>query len=415
VRFRIIDLWRVFVKEVTCFVRDRNILLYTIVFPIFLYPITFWVMNQVMLFQKGSVESRVSRVTVIGDALAPELVSLLETKTGLTVTRVRPGADPPKAEIRLEIDSPVSLDRGICSNIRLYYDQTDDYSVNARDRVLESIEDYRRILVRYRASEVNLPGNLAESYEVIPVNIASSETMGAFIVGMLMPMMIVIMAAMGTLYPSIELIVGEREKNTLETTLLVPTPRLILMGGKFAAIIVSGLTAVLLNIFSLGVTAGHTLFLMDDKGSAMFTIPPRAYPLIIFSSLIISAGFGACGIIISSFARNFREAQSYMSPFFIISFQPAILASMPGVTLTWMIALVPIANAAVMFREIINGTYQWPKIALTLISLAVLSLIAVAVAAFRLTSEQTLLGPRSKESADSTPAVKKRWQRFLGI
>jgi ABC-type Na+ efflux pump permease subunit len=64
----------------------------------------------------------------------------------------------------------------------------------------------------------------------------------------------------------------------------------------------------------------------------------------------------------------------------------------PGLELTPKLALIPIVNVAMMFREAIAGTYNWPLIGLTLAAQAVTIGALLWLATRILGQEDLLLG-----------------------
>ncbi|MBN2056593.1 ABC transporter permease subunit [bacterium] len=392
------DLKVVIFKELLTFVRDRNILIYSVLFPIFLYPLTFWVMNQIMLFQRGAVESRPSKVVVENAGFAPEFYALLDNDEYIEPQLADAEIGSDGVDLKIRVCDAFTTRGGPCFTFTILHDTAYDGSDVAKSRVQVVLDEYRDLLMDRVAMDHGLPLEAVRGYDIETINVASQERMGTFIIGRVLPMMIIIMAAMGTLYPSIDVIVGERERRTLETTLLTPTPRLVIVMGKFIAVVVAGVAAVLLNIGSLALTAGHTLFLMSGLDSASFTIPSQALPLIMVTAVIVSAGFAAVSILIASYARTFREGQSFVTPFFVLSFQPAVVAVFPSVKLTVVTAFVPVVNAALMFREVIDGRFDWCNIALVLLSLTVFTAVALGFAARRISRENTLWGDRRRDN-----------------
>ncbi|MFC1851008.1 ABC transporter permease [candidate division CSSED10-310 bacterium] len=407
------DLWVIFVKELLCFVRDRNIVIYSILLPLFLYPTTFWVMNQIIMFQRGSVENKVSRVGLVNADFSAEFCELLAREEMIETVAAPLDIGDGGVDAILEIEDFSYDEKNPCFAFLIRFEQADEYSVLAQTRLMAVIDQFRAFMLDYIIVTNEFPLELSQSFTIETKNIASDKQMGAFIIARILPMLIIIMAAMGTLYPAIDVIVGERERQTMETNLLVPTSRLILIGGKFAAVTLAGVVAVLLNIGSLAITASHTLFLLEDQGSAIFTIPARAYPLIVLTTIIIAAGFGAACILIASYARTFREGQSFVTPFFIISFQPAVIASLPGISLTYLVSIIPVANAAVMFREIITGIYHWEKILIVLGTLLIYTLLLLVITARRINNENTLW--REKAEHIKQTMKKRRWFKLWSV
>ena len=55
-----------------------------------------------------------------------------------------------------------------------------------------------------------------------------------------------------------------------------------------------------------------------------------------------------------------------VSPFYIATFLPVMFLQVPGIELTPRLALIPIVNVALVFREAVAGTYHWPLIGITI-------------------------------------------------
>lgn len=384
----------IFKKEIICFLRDRNIIIYSIIFPIFLYPMTFWIINEISLFQRGTTDKKISRIMIVNPSEAPEFTAFLKERNKIRIVKGNANKPLENCDAAIEFADSYLGKGGPCYRLKIYYDSSKDYSKLAETRLVEALDKYRLIVFHYFEVDNDLVSDSLQSFKVKAINIASSKGMGIFIIGQLLPMMIIIMSAMGTFYPAIDVIVGERERKTLETTLLSPTFRFSIVAGKFLAVVLAGIVAALLNIVSLGITASHTIFLLEKGKGAAFSIPINAVPLLFISTALISACFGAACILIASYARTFREGQSLVSPFFIISFQPAVISALPGIKLTSIMALIPVANVSLMFKEIINGEYHWKMIIIVLISLTFYTAIILIFAARRIKNENTLWGER---------------------
>ena len=57
------------------------------------------------------------------------------------------------------------------------------------------------------------------------MNTSSPQEMGRFFLRLWVPLMVVMMVALGTLYPAVDAVAGERERSTWETLALLPTSR----------------------------------------------------------------------------------------------------------------------------------------------------------------------------------------------
>jgi sodium transport system permease protein len=105
-------------------------------------------------------------------------------------------------------------------------------------------------------------------------------------------------------------------------------------------------------------------------------------------ALFISAGM----MILASFARTFKEGQSLVSPLYTAIFLPALFLQFPGIQFTPALALIPVVNVVMVFREAISGVFHWPLIAITLAVELLSVVLALRVAAAILRYEDFLIG-----------------------
>ena len=114
---------------------------------------------------------------------------------------------------------------------------------------------------------------------------------------------------------------------------------------------------------------GATLHIGVGAALSVFIM---AIPLaVLFSSVLIT---------ISTFAKSYKEAQSYIMPLIFIVIIPAIAAMLPGVELNPKLALVPILNVSLLCKELVIGTYHWNYIAIIFASTCVYASAALFIA-----------------------------------
>jgi sodium transport system permease protein len=84
--------------------------------------------------------------------------------------------------------------------------------------------------------------------------------------------------------------------------------------------------------------------------------------------------------MIASFAKSYKEAQTYIMPMVFIIIIPAIAAMLPGVDLNAKLALVPILNVSLLCKELVIGTYHWNFIAIIFTSTCAYAAVALFLA-----------------------------------
>jgi sodium transport system permease protein len=221
--------------------------------------------------------------------------------------------------------------------------------------------------------------------------------MGQFILGLMLPIFLVIMLAVGCMHPAIDSTAGEREKSTWETLMTVGTPRRNVIVAKYLYVATMASLAAVLNLIAMLSTMRSVLapILRGGSDGVSFTIPLSSIPIILLVTILLALFVAAGMMILASFARTFKEGQSMVTPFYIAVFLPVMFLQSPGMEFTPALALIPVVNVAMVFREALAGVYHWPLIGLTLIVELLCIALALWLAAAVLRYEDFLLGSYS--------------------
>ena len=70
-------------------------------------------------------------------------------------------------------------------------------------------------------------------------------------------------------------------------------------------------------------------------------------------------------LLISGYAKSYKEAQMYFMPALLLGLVPAIVPFLPGISLRSIVVLLPVANIAVAVKDILTGAFDWPMITLS--------------------------------------------------
>lgn len=188
-----------------------------------------------------------------------------------------------------------------------------------------------------------------------------------FIVGML-PYLIVIWAFYGGFSLSSDLVAGEKEKATLETLLISPVARTQIVLGKFLALCTVCLASSLASIFGLVLVSvlklpGSDFMLRDGIG---FTLNSGLLTFVVLLPTV--AMFASLLLAFSTYAKNNREAQSYISLASFVVVIPAAFSQLIGLTDAgsqgW-VNFVPVLNTANNIRNALLGKPDWMGTAIT--------------------------------------------------
>jgi sodium transport system permease protein len=395
------DIAVVYRKELTDSLRDRRTMISMIVVPIFLMPVLTIFVGVVSARLIGRARQQVPSIMVIGGEDSPQIVTALRALPDVQV--VPATSDYPQQiieqKIRAAVEVPSNFDaliaRGDTTKVRIDMYQGEINSGFSADRLQKFFRDFRERTIRQRLEARRLPENLAEPIVVEENNVAPPEKVSGVVLGGLVPYFVIILVLTGTMYPAMDLTVGEKERGTIETILCSPISRTNLVLGKFLMVFTASLATAALAVASMGLTlaaAGHMVsgLLQFGKMGLQFQIHPRAVLWVFVMIVPLAVLFSAALLAISLFAKSFKEAQSYLSPLTIVVIAPAIVSILPGVELNAGLSLVPILNTSLVSKEIVSGTYHWNYIALIFSSSCVYAAAALW-AAIRLFQREDVL------------------------
>jgi sodium transport system permease protein len=159
--------------------------------------------------------------------------------------------------------------------------------------------------------------------------------------------------------------------------------RASIVTAKYLYVATLGLAAGVLNIVAMVLTLGPILssLLGTEADRVSFAIPVKAIPIVAIGAALTALFIAAGMMICAAFARTFREGQTMVSPFYLLVILPATFLQTPDLEFTPKLALVPVINVAMMFRDAISGVFRWPLIATTIV--VELAVIAACLALAR--------------------------------
>jgi sodium transport system permease protein len=108
-------------------------------------------------------------------------------------------------------------------------------------------------------------------------------------------------------------------------------------------------------------------------------------------------------------SASFKEAQNALTPVYILALFPAMLPAFPGIDFGPLMAVVPVAGVAFLFRELMSGDAGWGLAALVLASSTLYAAGGLVFAARAFGNERVLFG--SDEESD---VPTESWVRRLG-
>lgn len=381
----------VYRKELTEWLRDRRTLISSVLVPLLAFPILMVGITALATVMIGNAEKEIPTIMILGGEDSPQLLDALKKSDQL---RVVPYASNWKdqisnKDIRAAVQIPngfqTAMAAGQAPAIEIYFYEGELKSSFGRDHLKKAVDDYRDSVVKNRLAAKDLPASVLTPFEIKQQNVAPPEKVSGAGIGGFIGYAVILLCLTGAMYPAIDLTAGEKERGTIETVLSSPISRLDLVVGKFLLVFSASLVSAILSVTSMGTSfalLGHSHLMMNSSGEQQLNLNLGLVSVVavFFMALPLAFLFSAVLMTIASFAKTYKEAQSYLTPLTFLVVIPAVASIMPGVELTPKLALIPVLNTSLVCKEIITGTYHWGSILMIFVSTCVYAAAALFLA-----------------------------------
>jgi sodium transport system permease protein len=393
-----------YAREMRAALRERAIVINSILLPIFLYPFILWAAFTGIVFVQGQTEGFVSRIVASDWPKGhPGLRHLFEHNGKLQLqqdTNAQHGVEAKIRDGRLDAlvefihsEPREAIGRGNFE-VRVTYNESKERSEAAQWHIRELIDEYRQKWLRREALARGISTSEWQQFNLESRNIASKKQVGAFVLGLILPVLFVVMVAVGCFYPAVDSTAGERERHTWESLMSTGASRLSIVTAKYLYVGSLGAIAGTLNLLAMIATIKPILAPLVGKagGGIDFAVPLGAGPVLIIAAILMAALVAAGMMIFASFARTFKEGQAMITPFYLLVILPLMFLQVPGLTLNLPLALVPVVNVTLMVRAALTGSFPLLPILITILVSAALIGVCMKTAAYVLQFEDVMMG-----------------------
>lgn len=390
----------IFRKESLVMLRDKRTLMAMIGIPIILYPALLVITSQAAMMHLSSVEESTSRIAVKSeqDTTVAQWVAALPR---MKLVEVR---EPDTALLEGEIDAVVLvkqnaqevLEQGGSLLLVIQYDSTEPRSREATHRLSEGFRATQNRLLENRLASAGISLEFVTPLKLQEVNVAPAARIVGTLLAVMLPMIMVLMVGIGAFYPAVDLTAGEKERGTFEALLSTPATKFEIVCGKFLTVFCISMLTGLLNLASMAMT--FTFHLSDlltkiqmspDKAPVQFPLGTAVLMVLLMVPLALFVS--ALMMSVAVLARTFKEAQNYVTPFFLVITIPAGLAGMPGLELGTILQFVPIVNIGLLFRDLLTDRAEPETIFSVLLSTGMYALLSLVCATWLFQREDVIL------------------------
>ena len=345
----------VFKKEVRENIRDRRALFNSLLLGPLLFPVLFVGM---MWFLESAEQERAEKtleLPVVGAEYAPSLIRFLEQQ-GAEIQ-----AEPDNPEdlvrdqevpviIRILPEFPEKWAQGLPAPIEFISDPSRQESNAPIRRVKRLLLSYGQQIGALRLQLRGVSPQLASPIMIRDVDLSTPKSR-AILAVIFLPYVLMITAFTGATHLAMDTTAGEKERKSLEPLLINPVPRWQIMSGKMITTTVFAMASLALTLVSFRIVLPFMpvgAFGMD----LTLGLETLLKILLVVSPVAILAA--ALLTLLASFAKSYREAQSYMGLVILIPMVPCLIfMANPVKAESWMMN-IPLFSQNMLIGEIIR-------------------------------------------------------------
>ncbi len=399
-------LWVVFRKEMTHCYRDPHVVIYGVLFPLLFYPATAIAMLEVGIFQEGKREKEVYRV-VFPESKDANIAAIRDVMVTSNRVKLVESAEPLKDLKKGNIEAFVQEGDG---NLTVKVAGSMPLSETAHAYLTKLIE--RRRLKNIR-SELTAKKAPAEIMRVFTFELKDSRRPQAekndnkggdavhvifrYLLASVICVLVLCIPA-GAVYPAICAFTEEREKKTLESTLVAAVNTEVLIAGKFLSVFFVALMSGLLNLVGMSLviwlllSQAKELSALSKLSGASFQVSPETVICLISATALFSLLVSAMFSLFGACTKSFKEAQNMLTiPLLIFTPMP-IAGMLPGVLLSKSLAFVPVLNLILWVKSAVRGDMDVTLVSITVIETVLLSAFMLYMLSRLVRTEKFVLG-----------------------
>lgn len=350
----------IFEKELRYALRDTDVLIYSVLVPLIVYPILIISAGEILLWQVNSSQQTKVAIQKISE-MPTYLRNALAKSPGVTIVEDKGDAlkDLEKGKLDVVVQSTVSQN---VFDFTFYTGSKRGYmSANTLSSTLTSAQAKAQ---KAAYEKFKVPSALLKVFDSKTVRFVPMNTKRGAIEKE-SPLVLVCAVIVGLMQAGLVagvtgvcMFAEEKEKNTFETTVSLPVPSYVLTAGKWLAATALTVASSILYMISVGcsyvVIAMQMLSLNKlDMGALSKLVDADTYSCAVaILTILLGAGVGCamCMLAVSG-CKTFKDAQAICAyPMMFILLLP-MLAVIPGIEQYPGVAFIPLTNTLLALKH----------------------------------------------------------------
>ena len=381
----------VLIKELLDHLRDRRSLVSALTFPIF-GPVALALMMN--LIASWADKDQPVALAVVEAERAPTLISFLarygiDSKPAPADYEAKIQDGTLDAVLVVPEDFASRFSEGRPAPLQLVYDQSRRSAATQVNRVQQVLQVYSGYVANLRLLARGVSPELAMPLQVEEIDLATPEKLGAMLLNMI-PIFLVLATFVGGMNLAIDVTAGERERGSLEPLLVNPAPTDAIVLGKWLATVTASALGVVITLIGFFVALGRVP-LADLGVKASMGVPDAAVMLAAVLPLTLFAS--SVQMLVATYARSFKEAQTWLSLLLMIPMIPGMVLSFVPFDADTLLRAVPVMGQHLMIDGVLRGEgvslVGW---LLSLVGVGVPTVLCVIASARLLRQERIIYG-----------------------
>lgn len=391
---------QIFKKEMIDILRDKKTIFMMIILPLLLYPILMVGASSIMSMSINKMEQTTVNIAFNNNP-SDNLINILnktneddEAKVNIIkVDDYKEALDNETLDAYIEINENNDI-----QSYKIYTNSSKNNSYTAEKRIKEALDEYKEEIVEMNLAQEGLDAQKTlEPITYETLDIAKNEEIAGNILGQILPFILIIGVLLGSIYPAIDVMAGEKERGTLETLFTLPISNLELVMGKYMAVSFCAVVTAFLNIISILISIGFmtlTAGIANEMGMPKFDFTQMIFPGIITMICIglFAMVVSAISMCVCSLAKSFKDAQNYITPVMLIIMIPSYVSMIPNIELDGFTSTIPVVNISLLIKSVLSFKFDLNLIAIVFVSNFAFMILSVLLLSKMFNSEEILFG-----------------------
>lgn len=389
-------------KEVLDIARDKKSLISNILLPIIIMPV---LMLLVGSGTKKFTQEMTENITVAltQESASPEAQEFLKTEIAIHDENIivkDPVENPEEAVKQGYVKLVVDLDRDFQEKyeknepftIKILFDDSKSSSGGSVSVLKRAIEKFNNVTTQKRLEKMGIDPEILTAVVQEEVNMTEGSP-GNMMLSMILPMLIAMLVAVGGIPAATDLVAGEKERMTLEPLLTTRASRLSILLGKYFTINIFTIVSVLSTLagFMISYLISPDAITMGMGNVGGVDLPPAAVLLTLAVTVLMGMTFSGIQLAISTFARSFKEGQTYLSMLIFAVMIPSYASMMMQANdIKMYMFTVPVLNTISSLKMILGGVFDYSKLFLALGTSVIYVMLALYLSVIMFKRESVL-------------------------